>query len=56
MAFIFVITHDNENIFIINCRVLTGRKNALGDYYCISSSCDKILKFSEEQIIEQESE
>lgn len=32
-----------------------GRKNALGDYYCISSSCDKILKFSGGQFIEQES-
>lgn len=33
-----------------------GRKNALGDYYYISRSCDKILKFSGGQIIEQESQ
>lgn len=28
------------------------RKNALGDYYYVSSSCDKILKFSGGQFIE----
>lgn len=33
-----------------------GRKNALGDYYYISRSCDKMLNFSGGQIMEQKSQ
>lgn len=47
MAFIFVVTCD-ENISIIHCKVLMRIKNAVGRYYYISSSCDRILKFYRE--------
>lgn len=51
MAFISAVTCDNENISIINCQVLMGRKNTLESYYYISSSCDRILKFYGGQIV-----